>query len=680
MKNAEYWKKRFELLEQKQNQIGVQCFSDIEKQFRQAQKQLEGQLSAWYQRFADNNGISMQEARKWLTATELEEFKWDVNQYIQYGKENAINGQWVKQLENASARYHISRLEALKLQTQQSVETLFGNQLDSIDKTMKNVYRSGYYHTAFEIQKGFGVGWDFAALDDKQIAKVINTPWAVDGKNFSERVWNNRTKLISELNTELTRNIITGADPQKAIDAIARKMNASKKAAGKLVMTEEAFFSSAAQKDCFAELDVEQFEVVATLDSHTSEICQGMDGKHFKMSEWEVGVTAPPFHPWCRSTTVPYFDDDLGSIGERAAKGEDGKTYYVPANMTYKEWEKSFIGGGDKSELKEIKPDDIINGKPKTLSEKIKEIKDDIVANDGVITESHIKAAGKAVQDELIASRDVFKKELDDATSEYEGSDIKKKIDILNEKMSKLQKQYSDEPYGSERKNRLLKELDAAKVNYWNVRTSNEVKLLESRIKDARKKYEGTWKNNADELSAKLSEFRTVGIGSHDLKKEHYSGRGTMRDIVTEAYSHYPSDWVEASINRGTLSISKVSRGFYDGYELAIDSDSAKGQIECAFHELGHRFEDVVKGIYEAEDIFYKRRTAGCPLEWLGTGYSKSEKTRKDEFLNTYMGKEYPDNFYELVSMGFEYAYTNPTILWQDEDFAQFIYGILSLY
>ena len=103
-------------------------------------------------------------------------------------------------------------------------------------------------------------------------------------------------------------------------------------------------------------------------------------------------------------------------------------------------------------------------------------------------------------------------------------------------------------------------------------------------------------------------------------------------------------------------------------------------QIETAFHELGHRFEDVVKGIYEAEDIFYKRRTAGCPLEWLGTGYSKSEKTRKDEFLDTYMGKEYPDNFYELVSMGFEYAYTNPTILWQDEDFAQFIYGILSLY
>ena len=112
-------------------------------------------------------------------------------------------------------------------------------------------------------------------------------------------------------------------------------------------MTEEAYFSSEAQKEAFKELDVEEFEIVATLDSHTSDICQEMDGKHFKMSEWEIGTTAPPFHVNCRSTTVPYFDDN---IGERAARGEDGKTYYVPSDMTYKEWEKSFVKG-DKTEM-----------------------------------------------------------------------------------------------------------------------------------------------------------------------------------------------------------------------------------------------------------------------------------------------------------------------------------------
>ena len=358
MKNSEYWKKRFELLEQSQNQQGLQCYADIEKQYRQAQKQIEGQIAAWYQRFAKNNGITLADARKMLTSKELEELKWDINQYIQYGEENAINGTWVKQLENASARYHISRLEALKLQTQQSIEAMFGNQLDSIDSAMRDIYTSGYYRTAFEIHKGVGVGWDFATLDEKQISKIINKPWAVDGKNFSERIWGNRQKLVNELNTELTHNIILGQDPQKAIDAIARKMNTSKTAAGRLVMTEEAFFSSAAQKDCFAELDVEQFEIVATLDSHTSDICREMDGKHFPMSQWEVGVTAPPFHVWCRSTTVPFFDDEFDSVGERAARGEDGKTYYVPSDMTYKQWQQSFVEG-DKTGLQEIKPETV---------------------------------------------------------------------------------------------------------------------------------------------------------------------------------------------------------------------------------------------------------------------------------------------------------------------------------
>lgn len=360
MNNGEYWKKRFELLEQAAHQQGVQCYADIEKQYRQAQKQLEGQIAAWYQRFASNNGVTLAEAKRMLNAKELAELKWDVNQYIQYGQENAINGTWVKQLENASARFHISRLEALKLQTQQSIEVMFGNQLDSIDSTMRNVYKSGYYHTAYEIQKGVGVGWDFSALDDKQISKVINKPWAVDGKNFSERIWGNRQKLVNELNNTLTQNIILGKDPQKAIDEIARKMNTSKTNAGRLVMTEEAFFSSAAQKDCFDELDVEQFEIVATLDSHTSDICRGMDGKHFPMSEWKVGVTAPPFHVHCRSTTVPYFDDEFDAVGERAARDEKtGKTYFVPGNMTYKEWDKAFVQG-DKSDLQEINPDDTI--------------------------------------------------------------------------------------------------------------------------------------------------------------------------------------------------------------------------------------------------------------------------------------------------------------------------------
>lgn len=350
MKNSEYWKLRFEQLEQAQNGQGAAAFAEIEKQYKEAQKQIEGQIARWYQRFADNNGITLAQARQYLKGAALKEFQWDVQDYIKYGQDNALMGGWMKELENASAKYHISKLEALKIQTQQSLEVMFSKQMGTVTGAMGDIFESGYYHTAYELQKGFNIGWDIAGLDQSQIEKVLSKPWAVDGKNFSERIWTNKEKLISELHGELTQNIMLGADPQKAIDSLAKKMNTSKQNAGRLIMTEEAYFSSAAQRDCFNELDVEQYEIVATLDSHTSDICRSLDGKHFPMKDFQAGVTAPPFHVYCRSTTVPYFDEDFGDIGERAARNEEtGKTYYIPDDMNYEDWKQTFVDGGDKS-------------------------------------------------------------------------------------------------------------------------------------------------------------------------------------------------------------------------------------------------------------------------------------------------------------------------------------------
>lgn len=150
MKTPEYWAKRFNLLEQSQHDRGAVAFSEIDRKYRTAEREIERKIAVWYQRFADNNGITLQEAQKWLSGKDLEEFKWDVNQYIRYGQENAVNGTWVKQLENASARFHISRLEALKIQCQQDIEVLFGGQKDVFDQAMSDVYRSAYYRTAFE--------------------------------------------------------------------------------------------------------------------------------------------------------------------------------------------------------------------------------------------------------------------------------------------------------------------------------------------------------------------------------------------------------------------------------------------------------------------------------------------------------------------------------------------------
>lgn len=352
MTNAEYWKQRFTQLEAAQNRKGATAYLEMEKQYKAAQNELEAQIARWYQRFADRNSISLAQANQWLKGQDLAEFKWDVKEYIKYGKENAINGAWMQELENASSKFHISRLEALQIQTQNSLETMFAQQMGTMKKALSDVYASGYYHTAYTVQQGFGLGWDIAGLDQAQIEKVLSKPWAVDGYNFSTRIWNSKTKLIGEVHNELSKNLLTGADPQKAIDSLAKKMGTSKSNAGRLVMTEQAYFSSAAQKDCFNDLDVEEYEIVATLDSHTSDICRSLDGKVFKMSDYKPGVTAPPFHVYCRSTTAPHFKDNFDA-GGRAARGADGKTYYVPDDVTYSEWKRAFVDG-DKSGFAEV--------------------------------------------------------------------------------------------------------------------------------------------------------------------------------------------------------------------------------------------------------------------------------------------------------------------------------------
>ncbi len=361
-KNADYWKRRFEAMEDAGYQKSREYYERIQKAFDRAERSIRADLERWYTRLAKNNHISLAEAKKLLGRDELAEFKWTVEDYIKAGEENALNQNWMKELENASARHHINYLNAMKIQIRQHAEELYARYESSLAKHLSDTFQDTYYHTAYEIETGLEVGSSLAQPDTRKIDTFINRPWAADGANFSDRIWTDKKKLVNSLNTELTQSIIRGEDPEKAIKSLSKTMGVSKNNAGRLIMTESAAVSSAAQKECFKELDVEQYQIVATLDSITSELCRSLDGKIFRMSEYETGVTAPPFHPWCRTTTVPYFEDN-DSV--RAARGKDGKTYYVDGNLTYKEWEEKYVKGKN-----EEKPNKHTETEELTLDEK----------------------------------------------------------------------------------------------------------------------------------------------------------------------------------------------------------------------------------------------------------------------------------------------------------------------
>ena len=256
-------------------------------------------------------------------------------------EENAIDQRWLRELENASAKFHISKLNAELLEIRAEYEKAFAKENEVVEDTIKESYTDRYDHMAFEIQKGYGVGFKVAGVDSEKLDKVIKKPWASDGKNFSDRIWTKKEQMVDALHGELIRSMLTGGNTKDAIKIMQRYVSNdvknAKYAAARLIRTESSYFASEGQKECFKDLDVEKYEIVATLDNRTSDICQGMDGQVFDMKDFETGVTAPPFHVNCRSTTAPYFDDEFAK-GERAARDTDGKTFYVPSDMTYKEW------------------------------------------------------------------------------------------------------------------------------------------------------------------------------------------------------------------------------------------------------------------------------------------------------------------------------------------------------
>lgn len=342
-------------LEDTQYQSSLKYYEDLQKQFTTATNGIKLDIERWYSRIAKNNDISYAAAKKLLKANELDEFKWSVEEYIKRGEENGIDKRWMKELENASARHHISYLEAMKLQMQQHAEKLFVAYEGGVSKFLNKSYADNFYRTAYEIAKGTEVGTNLAALNSREIDLLMKSPWAQDGKNFSDRIWTNKEKLINNLHTELSQHIIRGSSPHIAIDNLAASMNVSKRQAGTLIMTESAAMASRATQECFKELDVEEYEVCETLDMITCTECQDMDGKRFMMPDFQVGMTAPPFHPRCRGTTVPYFDDEFTEGEERAARDKDGKVYYVPGNMNYNEWYKKYVVNNPKALLEEKK-------------------------------------------------------------------------------------------------------------------------------------------------------------------------------------------------------------------------------------------------------------------------------------------------------------------------------------
>ena len=638
MESNEYWRNRALKLEARANEKSEALQKKLKREYTKAAKEIRQKVDSFYLRYANEQGLSYSEAVKALSSKEAREWRKTIGEYVEEIKalpDGALKSRLIAELDMRSYASQQDRLSELASQIDMEIDRLFIGAEQQMSATMTDILEDGYYRKSFDLQQRTGVLTQIPRLSPEFVENALTYPWS--GADFSTRLWNNKRALLFSMRQTLTQGAIQGQSIAKMSKSLADTMGKSYIVAERLIRTEANHFHSEADRGAYEAAGVEQYEFMATLDNRVSEVCAGLDGKIFDVKDAQTGVNYPPMHPWCRSTTVEHDP-------EAAADGEP-----MPDDMDFEDWEEwqeNTLTNAPKNGIEKLKGK--INGIKKRA------------ADNGGATEVDIKEAGKIMRAE-IEKNQKFAARAAAVTENLKQAEIfAKRCNDLNAKMTKALGNEFDE---------LHKEWDETYSKY------------KKAIEEYRKALEVRYYENANDIKAIYSDVRIMGSDGFDIAAHLNKSKSKVRKNIEDAYNVYPRDWVEASIKRGKLTPKIEKRGYYSDHKsvIAVSGDSEAKAFNVAIHELGHRFEKAVPNILTHEKDFYARRTDGEALVWLGKGYKGNEKTRRDQFLNPYMGKDYAGTAYELVSMGFEMAYTRPEELLQDEDMAEWIFGLLAI-
>lgn len=349
---TDYWKNRFIKSTKDVFDSDEEYVKEIFKIYKSTIEDLDSEIFKLLNSMED---VSMAEAKKLLNKYEIRSFKSDLDEFRKASK-RFISPDVEKELDIVSRRVRISRLQAMQVSMKSKVATLLNQEQKKLFAHLSNKFTSSYYKDLYELQRITGYK-NINSLSKDFVNNILNTSWTNDGENFSDRIWKRKDKLLNTLDTELRQGLITGKRPDEITKSISDKLEVSKSNTKRLVLTESSAIHSQSRKAMYERMGVEKYEVVATLDLRTSDICRKMDGKVFDVKDYEIGVTAPPFHVYCRSTTVPYYNDDIQAEIENTRMARDpetGKSVRVE-NLSYKDWyDKYIVEYNDKKEYENI--------------------------------------------------------------------------------------------------------------------------------------------------------------------------------------------------------------------------------------------------------------------------------------------------------------------------------------
>ena len=303
----EHWTERALQQEQNAQIVADRYMAQIGQSLADYKHQLVSEIEKFYARYAVDNKMTHAEAKQYLTDKERREFK---NVTLERFREMALNPDTPTPLLDAlSYRHRISRKEALLAEIERLTAELYGKPEgihDKVTEALSDVYIKGKIHQAKNLAH-FGI-IEKPILGVDAVRHKMASNWS--GKTFSENVWVHKEVAYKAISDVLNKGLTGGWSIDRMARALSERTGVAYHRADTLVRTETTFYNNLATLDTIKELGGDHYEIVAVLDSRTSEICRLENHEVHSVKEYEPGRTAPPFHVRCRSTIRPAVKSD----------------------------------------------------------------------------------------------------------------------------------------------------------------------------------------------------------------------------------------------------------------------------------------------------------------------------------------------------------------------------------
>lgn len=332
-----YWDRRANQRMAEYHRQAERTIHSVNLAYDKALRDINKSIKKIFDKYVKDGQLTRSEAMALLNSP-VPRAEWEAikAQYEQV-KNPAIRRRLLNILNGPAYSARINRLVALRMDVYIKSKILMDAEVTQSSATFTRVTDQAYYSTMFDIQRGLGVAFEFASLPTKTVEEILHNPWS--GEHFSERIWQNTDKLAEQAIEVITGGFESGISYKKMTDQLAARMEVGKFAASRLIRTEATYMANAAEIESYKEAEIEKYMFVATLDMHTSHICQELDGQIFLVSEARAGVNLPSMHPFCRSTTRAILDADVEArLQRRSLNPITGELETLPPGITYKEW------------------------------------------------------------------------------------------------------------------------------------------------------------------------------------------------------------------------------------------------------------------------------------------------------------------------------------------------------